>query len=385
MRIAIDAHALGRGQAGYESYLRHLTAALPEAAPEHEFLLYRDLPRGRLRRLAWELPRRLFHDRPDVLHVQYAAPFPCPAPVVATVHDLSFEDVPEFIRPAERALLRAAVRRTVAMARRVITVSEFSRRRLMAVYGLPEEKIVVAPNAAGPAFRPSLESPRPNPPYILMVGDLHPRKNHLGLIRAFAAFANHHPHRLLIVGRDTWFAGEIRRVARESGAGNRILFLGYVPDGELPGLYRGADLSVYPSFYEGFGLPVVEAMACRTPMVTSRTTALAEVAGDAAILADPRDPRDLCQAMEAALAHAGYLRAAGLARAAQFSWRDAARITVRAYKAASPFGVRRLAAAFYGRSLLRPEAGQAPPRPKREQAPALQMAAPNTNHSQRNF
>src|ERR1022692_1499185 len=119
LRIAIDAHALGRGQAGYESYLRYLIAELPAAAPDAEFLLYvgRDcaatggvtgampvLSASRARRLLWDLPRQLWRDRPDVLHVQYAAPFPCPAPVVATIHDLSFVDVPQFFSAAERAL-----------------------------------------------------------------------------------------------------------------------------------------------------------------------------------------------------------------------------------------------------------------------------------------
>lgn len=339
MRIAIDAHALGRGQAGYESYLRHLTAALPEVAPADEFLLYRRLSPGRLRRLALELPWQLWNDRPDVLHVQYAAPVPCFTPLVVTVHDLSFEDVPEYFPPLERVLLRAAVRRTVALAERVVTVSEFSRGRLADVYGLPGEKLVVAANGAGPEFRP-LPVARPGHPFILMVSDLQPRKNHLGLIRAFAAFAQRHPHHLWIAGRDSGFAERIRREARRSGAGERIRFLGYVADADLPLLYNAAEVVAYPSLYEGFGLPVVEAMACGTPVVTSNTTALPEVAGDAALLVDPRDPRDICAALEAALSHASSLRSAGLARAARFSWKDSARITLDAYRAACAAVVR---------------------------------------------
>ncbi len=332
MKVAIDAHALGRKQAGYESYLRNLTAVLPEVAPDIEFLIYRDLSRSRLRRLAMELPSRLRADRPDVLHVQYAAPVLASVPVVVTVHDLSFEDTPQFFSTKERLLLKAAVRRTVRVARRVITVSEFSRERLRAVYGLAPEKIVVAPNAAGPSFRPLQDFPRKPWPYLLTVGDLQPRKNHISLIQAFASFAERHPHRLLIAGRVGWHGNEVRRAAIASGAGNRIDFLGYVDDAELPALYNGADLSVYPSVYEGFGLPVVEAMACGTPVVASRSTALPEVAGDAAVLADTNNPRDLCVAMESALADAPRLRAAGLARAAQFSWRESARKTVAAYR-----------------------------------------------------
>ncbi len=355
-KIAIDAHALGRGQAGYESYLRYLTAELPVAAPDASFLLYlcRDaqaadtaalcgdamaalpvLSASRARRLLWDLPRQLRRDRPDLLHVQYAAPFPCPAPVVVTIHDLSFVDVPRFYSKMERALLRVAVGRTARIARRVVTVSEFSKRRLIAVYGLPEERVVVAPNAAGPNFRPISSILPINPmPYILMVGDLQPRKNHVGAIRAFAAFAGRHRYRLRIAGRETSFAAAIRREAAASGVGQYIDFLGYVPDGELPALYRGADCCLYPSFYEGFGLPVLEAMACGTPVVTSRGTALEEVAGGAAILAEPGDPREIALALEAAIERRSALSAAGLQRARLFSWTESARQTVRAFREA---------------------------------------------------
>jgi glycosyltransferase involved in cell wall biosynthesis len=356
-RIAIDAHSLGRGQAGYESYLRHLTAELPAAAPEAEFVLYlrrgaldsdtADLlggaitvmpviSTGRARRLLWDLPTQLRRDRIDLLHVQYAAPFPCPVPVVATIHDLSFVDVPHFFSATERALLRIAVGHTARMARRVVTVSEFSKRRLMSVYGLDEERVVVAPNAAGPNFhpaRPSAFTKHPVP-YVLMVGDLQPRKNHIGAIRAFAAFAGRHSYRLLIAGRESSFGPEIHREAAASGAGDRIDFLGYVPDSELPELYRGASCCLYPSFYEGFGLPVLEAMACGTPVVTSRGTALEEVAGGAAILAAPDNPREIAAAIAAAIDRRADLSAAGLKRAGQFSWGLSARETVRAFREA---------------------------------------------------
>jgi glycosyltransferase involved in cell wall biosynthesis len=171
-------------------------------------------------------------------------------------------------------------------------------------------------------------------PYVLMVGDLQPRKNHIGAIRAFAAFADSPRYRLKIAGRETPFAAEIRREARASGAGERIDFLGYVPDADLPALYRGADCCLYPSFYEGFGLPVLEAMACGTPVVTSRGTALEEVAGEAAILAAPDAPRDIALAIAAAIARRISLSAAGLRRSRQFSWQESARETVRAFREA---------------------------------------------------
>lgn len=337
MKVAIDAHALGRGQAGYESYLRHLTQALPAASPGDDFLIYRHLSVSRLRRLVFELPRAVYRDRPDVLHVQYAGPLlplPSGCSLVATIHDVSFVDVPEFFSLADRTLLRLGVGRTIRQARRVITVSEFSKARLMKAYGIPEDKIQVIYNAAGSEFRPALHpGDRPNPPYIVMVADLSVRKNQVNLIRAFSAFARRYPHHLMLAGRDSATSGPIREAARLSEAYNRIHFLGYVPDQELPRLYQQADLCVYPSLYEGFGLPVVEAMACGTPVVTSRASALLEVAGGAALLANPRDPADLCQAMEAAIRDRERWRRAGLLRAARFSWSDAARRTVEAYRA----------------------------------------------------
>ncbi len=349
MRIAIDAHALGRGQAGYESYLRYLTAELPAAAPDAEFWLYagrdaaaldtaipahRVLSHSRARRLLLDLPRVLRRDRPDLLHVQYVAPFPCPVPVVATIHDLSFIDVPQFFSGVERMLLRAAVGRTARLARRIVTVSEFSKQRLMAIYSLPEDRVVIAPNAAGPHFRPARAPEDVRAPYILMVGDLQPRKNHIGAIRAFAEFSRATRHRLKIAGRQTHFVAQIRREAAASGAGDRIDFLGYVPDADLPALYRGADCCLYPSFYEGFGLPVLEAMACGTPVVTSRGTALEEVADSAAILADASDPRDIAQALHGAIARRAQLSAAGLRRARRYSWSESARETARAFREA---------------------------------------------------
>lgn len=336
LKIAIDAHALGRGQAGYESYLANLTSALPGVAPDMDFLLYRDLSPSRARRLLFDLPARLLRDRPDVLHVQYAAPFPCFTPVVATIHDLSFIDVPQFTPPLERALLRAAVARTVRMAGRIVTVSEFSKRRLLAHFGLPPERVVVAPNAAGPQFRPG--GAKPAQPFILMTGDLQPRKNHLGAIRAFAAFVARNPsspHRLKIAGRETEFAAEIRHQAAVSGVADRIDFLGYVPDEQLPTLYREAAVCVYPSFYEGFGLPVLEAMASGTPVVISDNSALAEVAGGAALLANADNPEEICRAIERAFESHDALAGAGLRRAAEFSWKESAVRTAQAFREAA--------------------------------------------------
>src|SRR6185437_5373369 len=190
-----------------------------------------------------------------------------------------------------RALqLQWTVRRTVGRAARILTGSDFSRNAILKVYGdLDEDKVVVVPNAAGSEFRPiSREAAaqtvreRFSIPgkFLLNVGDLQPRKNHIGLIRAFARLVNAYPqlkHNLVLAGKPTWFAEKVRDAARESGVGDRIQFFGFVTDDDLLHLYNACDAMVFPSFYEGFGLPVLEAMACGRAVVCSNTSALPEV------------------------------------------------------------------------------------------------------------
>jgi glycosyltransferase involved in cell wall biosynthesis len=295
--------------------------------------------------------------------VQYTAPLACPAPIVVSVHDVSFLEHPGYF-PAARALqLRLTVERTVARAARVITVSEFSRRAIARVYGLDEEDIVVVPNAATSLFRPL---PHPaatawvwrrfgiTPPFVLNVGDLQVRKNQAGLIRAFAEMVRavpQLPHHLVLAGKEGWHAEATRRAALESGVADRIHFTGFVSDEELLELYNACEFFVFPSFYEGFGLPVIEAMACGRPVACSDGSAVSEVADGAAILFDPHSTTEMTRAM-LDLARDSELRARmgrlGLKRSAHFSWRRAAEKTLEVYHqvartAARPVPVRRVA------------------------------------------
>jgi len=364
MRFAIDAHAIGRHLTGNEVYVRSLLRNFAALDHESEFVTYfsaedarrwtaerfqaRQVSPNPFVRLGVELAMKLRQDQPDLLHVQYTAPVACPVPVVVSVHDVSFLEHPEYF-PKLRALqLRLTVSRTIRCATRILTGSEFSRDSIVRAYGEAyARKIVVVPNAAASGLRPiSRESAghlvqtrfRIARPFVLSVGDLQPRKNYIGLIGAFAALIRAYPqlpHHLVLAGKDTWFSPRIREAARQSGVAERILFAGFVSDEELLQLYNACELFVFPSFYEGFGLPVLEAMACGRAVACSRTSAMPEVADGAGILFDPYSSSEIVRAM-ADLLRDSELRARmerlGLQRAARFSWRATAEATLEVYR-----------------------------------------------------
>jgi glycosyltransferase involved in cell wall biosynthesis len=360
MRFAVDAHAIGRHLTGNEVYVRSLLNALATEAKNDELIAYvsaesaaASLPRNiRTRtiatnpflRLGFELGMRCRQDRPDLLHVQYTAPVACPVPVVVSVHDVSFLEHPEYFTRDRAIQLQFTVRRTVFRASRILTGSEFSKSSILKVYGdLDEDKVVVVPNAAAEEFRPisrdaAVAAVRQrfsiDAPFVLSVGDLQPRKNQIGLIRAFARLVRAYPQlrqNLVLAGKETWFADQVHKAARESGAADRIQFCGFVSDADLLHLYNACDLFVFPSFYEGFGLPALEAMACGRAVICSHTSALPEVVDGAAILFDPYAIDEIVRAL-ADLLLDGELRARmerlGLQRAAHFSWQKTARETL---------------------------------------------------------
>jgi glycosyltransferase involved in cell wall biosynthesis len=356
MRFAVDAHAIGRHLTGNEVYVRNLLSAFAAQDPECDFTAYVSAdeapgfipPRVRVRkvaanpflRLGFDLAMKVHEDRPDLLHVQYTAPVGCHVPVVVTVHDVSFLEHPEYFPGLRARQLQWTVRRTVRRAARVLTVSEFSRASILKVYGdLDEDKVVVVPNAASSAFRPiSRESAGRavcerfgiRGPFLLSVGDLQPRKNQIGLIQAFSRLARAYPqlrHELVLAGKETWFADRVRAAARESGMADRIRFLGFVPDADLLHLYNACDVFVFPSYYEGFGLPVLEAMACGRAVVCSGTTALPEVVDGAALVVDPYVVDEIVRAIADLLLDAelrARMERLGVQRAAHFSWQKTA-------------------------------------------------------------
>jgi glycosyltransferase involved in cell wall biosynthesis len=371
MRFAVDAHALGRNLTGNEVYVRNLLGGFASLDPRSEFFAYvsepgaegmvperfaiRRVSSSPFRRLGLDLARQLRRDRPSLLHVQYTGPLLCPVPLVATVHDVSFLDRPEYFPPARVFQLRTTVRRTVGQAVRVLTPSEFSAQCIQRTYGLSPDRITVVPNGVSPLFRPvSREVARGRVatglqvegPYILMVGDLQPRKNQIGLIAAFEQLLRAHPHlphRLVLAGQDSWYASRVREAAARSAVSERIHFTGFVRDEDLASLYGGCDLFVFPSFYEGFGIPILEAMASGRAVACSSTTAVVEVADGAAITFDPASPGQMMRAIRDVLLD-GELRARmerkGLQRASAFQWRDAARKTLDVYYEVAESGLR---------------------------------------------
>jgi glycosyltransferase involved in cell wall biosynthesis len=364
MKFAIDAHAIGQKLTGNEVYVRNLLdafAALDRTSEFHAFVsgaeaaarlpncfVTHQVSRDPWIRLGWELPRLVGQQRPDLLHVQYTAPLVCRAPVVVSVHDVSFLEHPEYFSRARAAQLRITVRRTVLGAARILCPSEFSRRSVERAYGIPSSRITVVPNAVSGAFRPVpremalaglLRSRGIAWPFVFTVGDIQPRKNHIGLIRAFEQMVNAHPnlpHHLVIAGKDTWFAPEVKAAAAASRFRDRIHFTGFVPDEDLIQLYCGCDVFAFPSFYEGFGIPILEAMACGRAVACSHTTAMPEVADSAALLFDPAKVNEISRALADLLRDAelrSRMERLGLARAAMFSWERAARQTLDVYYA----------------------------------------------------
>jgi glycosyltransferase involved in cell wall biosynthesis len=363
MRFAVDAHAIGRHLTGNEVYIRSLLNAFATREDGCEILAYLSsdvaaecLPAGiRTRRVAanpfvrlgLDFGLRLRQDRPDLLHVQYTAPLGYSVPIIVSVHDVSFLEHPEYFKRDRAWQLQWTVRRTVRRATRVLTGTEFSRCSILRAYGdLDERKVVVVPNAAASEFRPiSREAAKAavrerfkiSGPFILSVGDLQPRKNHIGLIGSFARLVRAYPqlkHTLALVGKETWFSGRIHEAARESGVADRIRFCDFVSDPDLLQFYNACDLFVFPSFYEGFGLPALEAMACGRAVACSGTSAMPEVVDGAAILFDPHSPDEMTRAMADLLLDAelrARMERLGLMRAAHFSWRNTARKTLDLY------------------------------------------------------
>lgn len=268
-------------------------------------------------------------------------PLACPVPSVVTVHDLAFLAYPTAFHVAKRRYLTTMTRLSVHRAHRVIAVSAHTRDDLVHHFGVRPERIAVIPNAADERYRPAddpatvarfkAEHHLPDR-FILFVGTLEPRKNLRRLIEAFALFSDAEADvRLVIVGASGWLTSDLAPLVQAHGLSDRITFTGYVPDDDLPRWYQAATVFCYPSLYEGFGLPVLEAMACGTPVVTSRTSSLPEIAGDAALLIDPTDVDGIARALRTVLAgdaRRQQMSAAGIARSRLYAWERTAADTL---------------------------------------------------------
>ena len=362
MRFAVDAHAIGRHLTGNEVYVRSLLQGFANIDTESEFLTYVSSPEAELAvparfpvrqissnpflRLGFDMSRKLRQDRPSLVHVQYTAPLFCPVPVIASVHDVSFLEHPEYFKRGRRVQLRWSVARTVRSAALVLTGTEFSRDSILRAYNLDPAKVRIVPDAANPIFRvlnrasaqiQVRERFKITHPFLLSVGDLQPRKNHIGLIAAFAALVAENPklkHHLVFAGKDTWFGARVREAARHSGVAERIHFTGFVSDDDLLQLYNGCECFVFPSYYEGFGIPILEAMACGRAVVCANTSSMPEVADGAGLLFDPYRTSEITRAMADVLLDSelrARMERLGVQRATHFSWQKTAQMTLAIY------------------------------------------------------
>lgn len=363
MRIGIETSVLRMNRAGSGVYTKNLVSHLQALCSDQRLFLYAfgtdstHASRKRfetvIRDTAWMhlmLPVRLWRDRIDVFHATtFSAPLATPCRSVLTVLDLTVMSHPEWFDHRwfyfyTRAMLPILVRR----ADWIVTISECSKRDLMDHFTLPAERIAVIPPAVDHRLfhvardRPSIERMRQrfgiHGKYILSVGTLEPRKNLPRLAESFALLKRQaDDYLLVIVGDRGWRYEQIFRTVDGLGLTDRVRFLGYVPDEELPLLYQAAELFVYPSLYEGFGVPLVEAMASGCPVVCSNRSSMPEVVGDAGILVDPEDAAAMADAMGQVLGDPGLadtLRTRGLARARCFRWDDSARMLLDVYEAA---------------------------------------------------
>jgi glycosyltransferase involved in cell wall biosynthesis len=341
--IAIDADVLGRRRTGDETYAASLLRELASMADEERIVAITRRPelvpdgieafhlpaRSQSVRMAVGLPRALRRLAPALGHFNYVVPPAYRRPAVVTVHDLSFESDPELMGRRDRLMFRTFVPRSARRAERVLTVSERTRRDLVEHYGIAEEKIVVTPNGVDPIFQPNGSAPNGSA-YVLFVGGIQPRKDPVTAIEALARMDE--DLRLVLVGDEKRGGDELRSAIRRLGLERRVELAGYVEHEGLAALYRGAACLVFPSRYEGFGLPVLEAMASGTPVVATTAGAVPEIAGDAAVLVQPGDPEALAEGIREALGDRERLVAAGLERARRFTWRETARRTLEVYR-----------------------------------------------------
>jgi glycosyltransferase involved in cell wall biosynthesis len=341
--VLLDADVLGRQRTGDETYVSALLAELPKLEADVRFAAVTRRPElvpegiepvelpahSQPIRMAWSLPRLLRRMRPALTHFQHVIAPGAPARTVVTIHDLSFERDPTVMGARDRFFFRTMVPRSVRRADRVLAVSGRTKRDLVEYYGLDEAKVVVTRNGVDPLFRPDGDR-RDGDPYLLFVGALQPRKDPVVAIEALSLTSS--GLRLVLVGPDKGAERDARNAVSRLGLNGRVEFAGHVAKDELARLYRGAEALVFPSRYEGFGLPVVEAMASGTPVVATAAGALPEVAGEAAILVDPADPVALAGGIERALVDRERLVQAGLEQVRKYSWRETARRTLAVYR-----------------------------------------------------
>ncbi len=375
MRVGVQAFLWSRAgsyrQSGVSNYIRHLVCGLGQVPFPGEAWVYLpssdplpDLPtvphlrprlspiplRRPIQRILWEhsgFPFALWKDRVDLLHATMnVAPWWSPCPVVVTIHDLAYIRYPQVHPWGRRAYLTPLTRWTVRRARRIVAVSEYTRLETERLLGVPRERIVVLYEGVDADFRPlppeEVEAFRRRKGlparYLLYVGNLEPRKNLPRLIRAYSRVSRQYPHALVLAGPRGWGDEELLALVERLGLAERVLLPGFIPRQELSLWYNGAEVFVYPSLYEGFGLPPLEAMACGTPVLVSSAASLPEVVGEAGLQVPPEEVEAIAEALNRLLGAPDLradLRRRGLEQAQRFRWEEMARQMVEVYREVS--------------------------------------------------
>ena len=365
MRIGLEITAAVQQSGGIGRYVREMLSALSDIDQSNQYRLFYasknrsnhtvlDLPENfRVRQLPvndiwlariWQrmrlpLPVELITGSLDIYH---SPDFTLPPtlrniPTLLTVHDLSFLRTPESAAPGLRGYLEVAVKRSVKLATHVLADSQSTKDDLIELYATPEDKITVLYAGVSSAFRPVTDSNKlmkvrehyklGGKPFVLSVGTLQPRKNHVTLIKAFEQALSDSEYNLVLAGGQGWSYEEVHELVRSRALQHRVLFPGFVADEDLSALYSSADVMTFPSLYEGFGLPVLEAMACGVPVLASNTSCLPEVAGGAAVFVNPRNVEAMSDALLKLVSNVDLrktLREKGFERVEQFRWQSSA-------------------------------------------------------------
>lgn len=370
MIIGIDAHSAEREGSGNCTYIRNLLESLIQIDNQNEYVLYTtfknhpfyhifkankkfqikqppfQLLKNPLLRIPFWMGSETFKDNLDVLHVQYIAPPFHKGKLVTTIHDLGFLHIPETFSKWEVWRSKILVRMTAQKSDKIITGSHFSKQDILCKYRLPSHRIHVVPLGVsldsssplnGSDIHKTLKKYRIQKPYLLSVGRLNPRKNLINLVKAYSQLKekNRIPHRLVIAGKKDFDTRNVMQSIQKKTISRDVLFTGLVSEKDLWNLYKQADIFIYPSLFEGVGLPVLEAMSMGVPVITSNSSSLKEIAGSAALLVNPLDPKDISQAIEKLTTHQNLRQSygqKGIYQAKKFSWLSTAQHTLKVYK-----------------------------------------------------
>lgn len=368
MRIGIDAHSLRSNQSGNETYYRCLITSLARVDSENDYFIYytkngaveelglannrfssrRIRPASPYIRIPLGFPFELLCRPVDVFHAQFIIPPLVRCRTVTTIPDIAYEHYPEFFPPHQVAWSKKLIPWSAKRANHILTVSQYSKRDLVERYGIDPDKVTVTYEAAGSEFYPRDRGQAREHlarrygierPFVLYVGRLQGRKNVVRLVEAYSQVrAQGAEHQLVLVGRKEWMAQPILETISKRGLNREVILTGYVPQEDLPHFYSAADIFAYLSIFEGFGLPVLEAMTCGTAVITSKGSSLEEISGEAALICDPFDVNSISSALERLLGDTTLrheLRRAGLARSKEFDFDKTAVDTLAAYRSAA--------------------------------------------------